>query len=277
MAMTFGADPEVFLTRDNAIVPCVGIFQGTKEDPYKVPRSKAGLMIQEDGVTLEFNINPVPTEGFEKAIHTATTELMRYVVRADPSYAFRNVASNAFSAADLNSRQANTIGCDPDNNAWKRGAPRKPISIKELGNDRFAGGHIHFGYDIDNCEIPSWALIQFIEVCGYLPYLHTDKQGPRRKFYGQPGLFREKAYGVEYRTPSNFWLHDPSLTFKMRFFAEQVIQHQDVARSLWPLIDAASDDIQNAISTEVLSDKVRLLSNHIQSELSHAGDHDGSF
>jgi len=39
-----------------------------------------------------------------------------------------------------------------------------------------------------------------------LPFLKFDKQKNRRAFYGQPGLFRKKPYGIEYRTLSSFWL-----------------------------------------------------------------------
>src|SRR5690606_7709119 len=43
-------------------------------------------------------------------------------------------------------------------------------------------------------------------------YLDKDPTSPRRKsLYGHPGRYRKTEYGIEYRTPGNFWLASPKL------------------------------------------------------------------
>jgi len=73
-----------------------------------------------------------------------------------------------------------------------------------VGMQRFAAGHIHVGYDTST--VPPDIMAKFLDLSLGLSTLHLDKQGARRQFYGVPGLFRAKPYGVEYRTLSNFWL-----------------------------------------------------------------------
>ena len=45
-----------------------------------------------------------------------------------------------------------------------------------------------------------------------LPALRHDSSNERRELYGQAGRFRPKPYGIEYRTPSNFWTSKKPLT-----------------------------------------------------------------
>lgn len=267
-SIKFGCDPEVFLydTTTNYHVPCVGLYPGTKDKPHKVAKSKYGLKIQEDGVTLEFNINPVTSVShFSTAIRSARTELANLVSKTTPNLSMVYAPYVRFRDEDLQSEQANTLGCDPDMRAWDRGSVRKPPSIKELGNYRFAGGHIHVGYDVENCPVPAWAIVQFMEVMGYLHEIRQgyDAQGERRKFYGQPGLFRIKPYGLEYRTPSNFWLHDPNHITSCLTAASLVINNPETARGLWNSIDVAKDDIQHAVVTEKVSNSLYALSNSL--------------
>jgi hypothetical protein len=263
MQMLIGCDPEVFLQVNQVIVPCVGMLPGTKQAPHPVPKSRRGLKIQEDGVTLEFNVNPVTRDKFTAQVNMAMAEMAGYVLKKIPGAGWEAKATHTFTDDQLMSEQAMTMGCDPDCVAWDRGKQRLPPSIKQIGNDRFAGGHIHFGYDKASCAVPPWAIIQFVEVIGYGQLLKNDKQGRRREFYGRPGLYREKDYGVDYRTPSNFWLAAPHLLGDLLWSAETVVRHQELARTLWPKIDAQSKQIQRAILAEEWTPKLRTLSNEL--------------
>ena len=77
-------------------------------------------------------------------------------------------------------------------------------------------------------------------------------QGKRREYYGMPGLFRPKKYGliggVEYRTPSNLWLADKESIEAMMTNAlslERVLREEPVddimtcITTLWPDLVAA--------------------------------------
>lgn len=44
-----------------------------------------------------------------------------------------------------------------------------------------------------------------------LPSLLFDNDNKRRQMYGQPGSYRPKPYGVEYRVLSNKWLESDTL------------------------------------------------------------------
>ena len=43
------------------------------------------------------------------------------------------------------------------------------------------------------------------------PSIILDKDNKRRELYGKAGAYRNKPYGVEYRTLSNFWLTSSKL------------------------------------------------------------------
>ena len=270
MNMLFGCDPELFLTIGKDIVPCVGLLPGTKADPFPVPKSGVGLMVQEDGVTCEFNLAPCTANQFTTHVNQGMLELKKYVKSVIPTANVLITPSRTFTAKELDSEQAMTLGCDPDCIAWNRGDIRKPPGIKAIGLNRFAGGHLHFGYDKENCTVPPWALIQYIEVMGYGPLMYLDPQGARRKFYGQAGLYREKSYGVEYRTPSNFWVSNPTLVQGMFQAAQLVVDNQELARELYPQIDAASKQIKTAIATENWTDKLHYLSEGLLTQFNKA-------
>lgn len=103
---------------------------------------------------------------------------------------------------------AQVIGCKPDFNAYlpKFQQIRAPLAIETLGTRRFCGGHIHVQYNHNNVPRPIFCKLMDLVVS--LPFLSLDKQEDRREFYGKAGTFRPTDYGIEYRTPSNFWL-DP--------------------------------------------------------------------
>jgi hypothetical protein len=84
------------------------------------------------------------------------------------------------------------------------GFDRPPFTASHFGNHRFCGGHMHVQYNKNN--VPPHIFAQFMDLVAELPFLRWDRQKMRRMFYGQPGLYREKPYGIEYRTLSNFWL-----------------------------------------------------------------------
>jgi hypothetical protein len=52
------------------------------------------------------------------------------------------------------------------------------------------------------------ALVKQLDSVLYPASLMWDMDNDRRKMYGQPGAFRVKPYGVEYRVLSNAWLRN---------------------------------------------------------------------
>lgn len=255
MQLKIGADPEVWLTKSNEIISCVGLIGGTKAAPKPVKDSKIGLKVQEDGVAVEFNFDPVAPEAFPNTIAIAKKELHTYIQQTvGKEYSYVCSATAVFKDDQLVVPQAVTFGCDQDNLAYQRGEIRPPLTAKELGNIRCAGGHIHFGYDKEKCQVPEWALIQGIEALGYLRFMRKvgDRQFDRRKYYGLPGLYRSKEYGVEYRTPSNYWLNQATFVTWITSVAEQIINKPAAFQDIYQRIDW--DAVQKAISSEYVPD-----------------------
>jgi hypothetical protein len=199
-----GADIEVFLfDRDEMeIVPCVGVINGTKDKPFHPAGYLEGYALQEDNVMLEYNI-PTVTSGdqMDQAICYAAGMINDQI---PAKYGTRIIPEHVFREDQLTAPQAKVVGCEPDFNAYEGGLQRVVSHI--LGTDRGCGGHIHLGGNF-NCP-------------DFVAALHADLMlgvraacGPmanngRTAWYGQPGIYRPKPYGIEYRTPDNTWTDD---------------------------------------------------------------------
>jgi hypothetical protein len=204
-----GTDLEMFLfdNTEKRIVPCVGILDGTKDKPYRPEGYGKGYAIQEDNVMVEFNIPPAhDVANFCHSVSTARKMVMEELHRRyGRKYSlYKRGHVHTFKAADLASAQAQTIGCEPDQNAYEGGAIR--TNPPKPGLQRGCGGHVHLGGDF---HCPDFVAALFAELfiavrAGICP-TQTD---PRTKWYGQPGVYRDKPYGIEYRTPNNRWALD---------------------------------------------------------------------
>ena len=124
-------------------------------------------------------------------------------------------SSHLFAAKHLTSEQAKTFGCEPDYDAYTGGKIRNAPDY-DISNWRGCGGHVHLGGDF---KCPDFVAALFAELflgisgagAWNLPY----DMGQRAKWYGKPGIFRPKPYGIEYRTPDNGWLRETWATEQM--------------------------------------------------------------
>jgi hypothetical protein len=209
MQITIGADPELFLMKGEEFVSAHGVIPGTKGAPYKV---ECGA-VQVDGMALEFNIDPAKTPGdFTKNIAVVMTKLRDMV---DREYHLVLAPTAYFSKEEMEQQppEALLLGCDPDYNAYTE---QENPKVEDPGFMRVAGGHIHIGFvpyananPKDEFFIASCAkLVKELDIWLGVPSIFLDKDNERRKLYGKAGAFRPKPYGVEYRTLSNFWLHN---------------------------------------------------------------------
>lgn len=213
-----GADPEVFVRNAGGkVIPVCGLVGGTKDFPKPLPTNRRWVdesvdnegmfAVQEDGVAMEFNIPAVTSaSNFIVAIEHAMKECRRIAKSRKLELVIS--PSSTFEAVQLEDPRACTVGCLADKDAYgaENGTTREPFSAVDFGTDRFCGGHLHLGYNKDN--VPANVMARYVDLFVGLPSVFHDKQGPRRKYYGQAGLYREKDYGIEYRTLSNFWLRD---------------------------------------------------------------------
>lgn len=209
MNITIGADPEVFVTKDNEFVSAHKLIRGTKEKPYRVTKGA----VQVDGMALEFNIDPSSNKKtFLLNIKTVLSTLEHMV--PNHKLSFDSVAYfNKKYLASL-PEEATDLGCDPDFNAWTgkiNTSPDKKVMF------RTAAGHIHIGWTegmLDQDPIHFDVCKRIVKQLDYylgLPSVLFDKETKRRELYGKAGAFRPKSYGVEYRVLSNRWLTSDTL------------------------------------------------------------------
>lgn len=220
-----GADPEFFIIKlknetlkKNTIVPVFGLMGGDKENPRVIePERVLGANakqwkyqgffgIQEDNVALELNL---PATGrLDHFIHY-WQQFQTYLNEQELKPRGMMLSWNSrhkFKGPQLENPRALQIGCSPDFHAYSPEATRKrePFEARVLGDLRFTGGHIHVQYNFNN--VPQDVFAKFMDII-YLQFLAKDRQQERRQFYGLAGLYRPTSYGIEYRTPSNFWLN----------------------------------------------------------------------
>jgi len=198
--LTLGCDPEVFFVKGDKPFSCAEKLPGNKKSPYWW---KEGFAIQWDNVTCEFNVPPTQTKpAFQKVIRDS----LKYIREEWASKFGCGVdisASKIFPKSELNCKGAIEFGCDPDFNIWTlRQNPRPAARNKGL---RSAGGHIGFGVgnEVDHIWIIRWA-----DLLIGVPSVILDGDVRRRELYGKAGAFRRTPWGMEYRTPSNFWIKD---------------------------------------------------------------------
>lgn len=211
--ITLGADPEVFIKElpTGKFIPSLDLIGGTKLDPR--PLSIPGFFVQEDNVLAEFNIPPSKTKiEFIANIKSGITQLENILGN---NHRVEIATSHKFTPEDLKDPRAEEFGCDPDFNAWFEEINPRPHTPTD--GLRTAGGHIHVGYKLDigatmddraevNKEIVKW-----MDLYLGVPSMKLDTDSERRRLYGRAGAYRNKEYGVEYRTLSSFWLKSEKL------------------------------------------------------------------
>lgn len=205
-----GCDPELFIVDDSgSIVSCEGLLPGTKTKPYPVE----GGAVQVDGFAAEFNIEPAATlDEWESRITGVWAQLNDMLPSGHWAVP---IASTVFSEEIYGTAKAKTkaLGCEPDFNAWTGTMTKKPTPPPRF---RTCGGHVHIGWrSPEKMSNQHWELCRnFVKQLDWFLGAWSvleDGDTERRKLYGAAGCFRPKAYGVEYRTLSNFWVATPEL------------------------------------------------------------------
>jgi len=120
--------------------------------------------------------------------------------------------------------EARRFGCAPDFNAYTR-STNTPEMDASRHPFRYAGGHIHIGLSENKYREPNDAylkvcqteeghlrVVKLFDLLVTIPTLLLDNSPGairRRAKYGKAGCFRPTTYGIEYRTPSCWWLRSP--------------------------------------------------------------------
>lgn len=203
--VTVGGDPEGFLVDQHrgALVPAIGRIGGTKGNPVQLQHGG----VQEDNVMVELNIIPAEdSTTFSNNVEKLYYEVDNIVRQSGLMLSMK--AAGKFLVKDLKSKQAQQFGCSPDFNAYTGESNKYPT----LGKDsyRYAGGHIHIG--ISGPTVTDELrrnVVKWMDFLIGLPSVFFDSNQAsnlRRALYGKSGNYRPTSYGLEYRTPSNFWV-----------------------------------------------------------------------
>jgi hypothetical protein len=121
--ITIGSDIEVFLKNKEGVpVSSEGIIPGEKYNPHVVEGFRT---LSLDNVSSEFTINPVVSEDeFVKEIQYMLNHISDYV--KDKDLEVDIYPCREFSAEELSTENAMTLGCDQDYNARTRSVNNKP-------------------------------------------------------------------------------------------------------------------------------------------------------
>lgn len=202
---SIGTDPEVFLLdhTTGAHVGSIGIIPGDKKAPRVLPieGAQGAYKVLCDNLLVEFNVPPAKVaEDFADNILFAMNYITNNLL---PDHLKLDVITTAdFQIEEFLKPGAMEFGCEPDKNAWTN--KENPLAEPGMIMFRAAGGHIHIGYNNPNTKT-NLELVKAVEVNLTLPLVLLDDDVRRRQIYGGAGAYRETSYGVESRSPSNFW------------------------------------------------------------------------
>lgn len=199
--MRLGCDPEVLLKNKYQYISVIGRIKGNKWNPFQIPDLPKGFTLQQDNVSLEFGIPPAATKK-EWINHIQTVKAAGRKYLKGLSFAQESCA--IFPEDQMQTAEAHIFGCEPDFNAWTGKENPKPNPPHPFM--RSAGGHIHVETKLDKL-----AVVRAMDLYISVPAVLMDNGEQRKQLYGKAGAYRPKDYGVEYRTPSNFWIFSPKL------------------------------------------------------------------
>jgi len=251
MIVRLGADPEVFLCNGRGtVVSVIDRVGGTKENPLQIEGLPPGFTVQEDNVALEFGIPPASSKTeWVNSIKLVMASGLALVKPADNNsiVKFSKLSCTLFPSKELTHPLANIFGCDPDYNAWT--GVKNPRAVPPEPNMRAAGGHIHVETEEDPRQCVK-ALDLFIGV----PSVLADNSQRRQSGYGKAGSMRYKPYGLEYRTPSNYWIFDEKTMGWIWDQAQNAISFVMGGRDL----EGLSKQIQSCINTgnKLMAEKI---------------------
>lgn len=208
MEVTFGTDPEFFAAdKGGILIRAYKYPVGTKGEPTPVT-GMAHWGVLADGAAFEFNTSMVYTD-----LDTMRKDLLKAmkIVEKELEITFLPWVHANCPLSWEKDQEFMTIGCDPDMDAVS-GQLRPPMDAKNLHHGgmpfRSAGGHLHIGVKGDWPQIPKRAFVRLLDQIWRSCWAEHPKSGGdfRNQFYRRHGLYREKPYGVEYRSPSSAWL-----------------------------------------------------------------------
>lgn len=215
MQFTFSSDPEFMIAdKKNNYKSAIGIVPGSNHRRFCIPPHEFFY----DNVLAECAIHY--GESKEEVIHNFRDCFKKYADLIAP-YKLVPKASCLYPKEELQSRAALEVGCNPETCAYTFQDFQKDECLFANTQLRTAGGHIHLGNSIidqySDCQKNYYNrlfLVRMLDLFLAIPFVQINNDASekmRKQIYGQAGRYREKPYGIEYRTLGNFWLSSPKL------------------------------------------------------------------
>lgn len=221
-----GGDPEFFISDEKGVIRSADDFLPGKHKPLSVKARGEGQYSRLffDGIQGEMAVHEQQCrEYFAGNIEKCWRELYtripddHKVILAPAAKIRKSVLKNA-------DPEARIFGCEPDFNAYTLSQNTPEMDASEHPY-RYAGGHMHLGissqylntgaeFDLAKTEEGHIRAIKFLDLMLTIPTMRLDNDPGsklRRSKYGKAGCFRPTPYGIEYRTPSCWWLKSPLL------------------------------------------------------------------
>lgn len=222
---SLGGDPEYFISNSRGKILNADAFFPSKKNPIEV-NSRGGhrSKLFFDGIQAEM---AVAHNGCREYLVDNVRYCFKAIMKRLPKghkIVLKPSAKIQKKVLEIADPEARRFGCAPDFNAYTQ-----TINTPEMDASRhpfrYAGGHIHIGVPdmryrkatdmymkMIKSEERHLEIIKCMDMLVTIPTLLLDNSPAakrRRSKYGKAGCFRPTPYGIEYRTPSCWWLKSP--------------------------------------------------------------------
>jgi len=231
---SMGGDPEFFVANKRGKVINADAFFPSKHDPLYVGPQKSPSKLFFDGIQAEIAFCHSRCRDNVLTNIRRCLELARNTIPDDHNILLKPSSKIDRTIIENADPEARIFGCAPDFNAYTRA-----VNTTEMDASRhpfrYAGGHMHLGlssdymkeecveYKLVNNIEEHLKIVKFLDLMVSIPTLVLDNgtgSKRRRDKYGKAGCFRPTPYGVEYRTPSCWWIKSPMTTSLIFGFAK---------------------------------------------------------
>lgn len=241
---TTGCDPEFFVVDEKEEVIPAWTF---------LPEKQAGDTVYWDGFQAEFVV-PDGRGCLEELNAQIKYNLEQVLCRArvknpKAEISMQNVVTLPMATLMGADKKHVELGCSPSLNVY--GDRGKEVEDPVRLEQRFAGGHQHFGISFDarrkekQVETLIRALDAVVGVAGVSLAAQWDNP-LRRVYYGRAGEYRLPHYGIEYRVLSNFWLIHPAIAMLVNELFRVVIRWAMSGYS--PMWNAEEKEVRSIIN-----------------------------
>lgn len=217
--------------------------------------------IQIDGIAVEFTTNPMSCRNhIIQDIAGKFLAIKELVKTANKNWRVGILPAVSLTPEQLQAlpKEAQIFGCSPDLDIY--GEAEKCLAVVDASTNpvRSFGGHMHasfaggglelLGNDYGKKSMVDWfsenstmLTITLDRIIGITSVAMTggELETRRRSIYGQAGRIRVQDYGgIEYRTPSNFWLMHPVVANYMMLLMQVALNVsvlEDLRNQIWEL------------------------------------------